>query len=204
MPEALLDFNAELRRLNPKSAMGRIAYWILHPGMLFNSTRKWWGDLGRRGFAHEGLDLCRFKTRSGQVRLITPEMAFPAILSGTVALIINDLLAQTIFIRHGAHNSASGCLFTIFAHASALPGVVQEQQIKQGAPLCTVPCLEKDIPGMQAHLHLSLAWIPEQMPLQELSWKLLNHRQGLTLQDPLSWMHCQYHISRDSCCKSKG
>jgi hypothetical protein len=203
MPEALLDFNAELRRLNPKSAMGRIASWILHPGMLFNSTQKWWGDLDKRGFAHEGLDLCCFKTTLGQVHLITPEMAFPAIFSGTVALIINDLLAQTIFIRHRAHRSTSHCLFSIFAHASPLPAVVQEQQIEQGAPLCTVPSLEKDIPGMQAHLHLSLAWIAEQMPLQELSWSLLNHR-SLTLQDPLSWMHCHYQLSRDPFCNPGG
>ncbi|MFP4480838.1 MAG: hypothetical protein ACLFOA_08220 [Desulfohalobiaceae bacterium] len=198
MPEAPIDFNAELRRLNLHSSVTSISSWILHPGMLFDSPWKWWGDLGKRNFAHEGLDLCCFKTSLDKdVHLVSPEMFFPAILSGTIALIIDDLLAQTIFIRHEAHRSASGCLFSIFAHASALNHLAQGSRINQGDALCTVPCLEKDIPGMQAHLHLSLAWVPKQMPVQELSWNLLNHRQGLILQDPLRWMHCQYQIDHN-------
>ncbi|MFW6401872.1 MAG: hypothetical protein ACOCY5_04325 [Desulfohalobiaceae bacterium] len=183
--------------MNPYSPARGISCWILHPGMLFDSPWKWWSDLGKRPFAHEGLDLCRFATTCGQTCTVSPETVFPALYSGTVALIIQDFLAQSIFIRHGAWRSSTACLYSIYAHACPLPGILQDKAVSQAEPLCAVPSPSKCPSGMQAHLHISMAWIQARIPESELGWSLLNSRQGLELEDPLRWMHCQYQIDHN-------
>jgi len=53
--------------------------WVFCPGMLFNSTDKWWGDHGKRDKPHEGLDLCLYKDREDTILRLGEKAKVPAI-----------------------------------------------------------------------------------------------------------------------------
>ena len=44
--------------------------WIFYPGMLFQDREAWWVDNGLRAAPHEGIDLCFYRDKTGQVRRI--------------------------------------------------------------------------------------------------------------------------------------
>ncbi len=194
MTEQLLDFNSSFRTLNPEHNAACMTHWLLHPGMLFNSRQKWWSDSELRGTCHEGLDLCCFQGQDYALHTVTPDLNFPAIFSGKVRKIISDLLSKTIIIEH-FHSQAGPDLqlCSIYAHVQPLPGIAATQTVTQGQALCTVPPVSKNIPGLIAHLHISLAWIPAHV-LPQLNWTMLNQRQNLQLENPLQWLTCNYQV----------
>lgn len=196
MPKPVIDFNASLKELNPDCQAGFISQWIMHPGMLFGSRRKWWADFGRRNSWHEGLDFCLFQNSNYSIQAITPDILFPLLMPGKVAVIIQDLLAQTILVRHPGYSKKKMDLYSIYAHVRPLPELNQGSDLSSGQPLCRVPGLSKNIAGLRPHLHLSLAWIAAQIPIHQFSWTMLNQGQGVYLEDPLHWMSCKYRITK--------
>ena len=85
---------------------GGFKEWVFCPGMLFNSTDKWWGDQGKRDKPHEGLDLCLYKDRKDTILRLGEKAKVPAIYDGRVVRIVDDFLGNgdLIFCCHfGKH-----------------------------------------------------------------------------------------------------
>ena len=74
--------------------------WVFCPGMLFNSTDKWWGDQGKRDKPHEGLDLCLYKDREDKILRLGEKAKVPVIYDGIVVRIVDDFLGKSVIIEH--------------------------------------------------------------------------------------------------------
>ena len=79
---------------------GGFKEWVFCPGMLFNSTDKWWGDQGKRDKPHEGLDLCLYKDREDKILRLGEKAKVPVIYDGIVVGIVDDFLGKSVIIEH--------------------------------------------------------------------------------------------------------
>jgi len=189
----LFDFDAAFLDLNP-AWNGRFGQWLFHPGMLFETRRKWWSGAGLRGTAHEGIDFCSVLTAEGTVCRIGPEDRFPAILPGRVALVLDDLLGQTLVLEHPEAPGDGWPLASLYAHARPVDAVQPGCLLQAGDPVVTVPPPKRSINGMHAHLHLSVIRVDPARPLDQLDWRRINARDGLQLESPFTWLTCRHRI----------
>jgi len=155
--------------------------WIFHAGMLFGSMEKWWGTAGMRKYPHEGVDFCMFKDINGQIHNIDSQFQIAAHNSGKVYRIIDDFIGKTIFIGHEIYNNNLQ-LFTVYGHTDRL-------MFKEGFEI-----IEGEIIGgvaesmkidIKTHLHITMAWLPENIPIEHLNWQTLNDPYTAQLIDPL-------------------
>lgn len=70
--------------------------WVFCPGMLFGSPDKWWGDLGRRDFPHEGIDFCLYADRSRQIQRLGEQTRIPVMHTGVVGPCSPIILARPL------------------------------------------------------------------------------------------------------------
>ena len=186
-------FHERLLLFNNLNSLG-FKEWIFHPAMLFGSLDKWWGDSGKRKRPHEGLDLCLYRTREGNMHHLPREAKIPVIFKGQVATVTDDFLGESVFVGHDAYDSNGSQLYTIYGHIK--PG----NHIRPGGKLS-----EGDIIGVIAdtgnsgvviprHLHVSVAWIPNTLHVLELGWQTINDPTKVVLLDPLSVIEFPYSI----------
>jgi hypothetical protein len=151
--------------------------WAFYPGMLFRSSRKWWGNDSTRRSPHEGLDFCFFRSAEGVEEGLLKAAAIPAAFGGEVKRVERDFIGKTLYLRHGRVEEAGKWLYTIYGHTVPL---VQEGRVEEGQVIATVA--EKA--SIKAHLHLTLALVPDSMPAEGLSWETLA-AGDVELLDPL-------------------
>ncbi|MFP4641445.1 MAG: peptidoglycan DD-metalloendopeptidase family protein [Dehalococcoidia bacterium] len=171
--------------------------WIFHPAMLFGSYDKWWGDLGKRGRAHEGLDLCLYRTGEGNIYYLNRETEVPVICAGQVVKVNDDFLGESVFVSHSAYNS-NGCqLHTIYGHIKPHDYICSGERVGEGDIIGSLTDARKSGGGVPYHLHISIAWIPKTFSPQELGWQTVGDNTEVVLLDPLRVIECPYSIKAD-------
>lgn len=152
--------------------------WVLRPGMGFGSAEKWWAE-GRRYRRHNGLDLRFYENGQGQIEKLPVGTKIPLIYPGGILRIIPDFLGVSIFAEHEIRNGRR--LFTIYGHLVPEPGI-EGRRLDEGAVIGKIGKLTKS--PVPAHLHISVALVPPEIPAEKLDWKALDETDGVEFMDP--------------------
>jgi murein DD-endopeptidase MepM/ murein hydrolase activator NlpD len=186
-------FHEQLLHLNNLDRLG-FKEWIFHPAMLFGSLDKWWGDLGKRQRPHEGLDLCLYRTKEGNVHYLTRETKIPVIFTGQVVKVSADFLGESVFVSHDAYNSNGSRLYTIYGHIKPSNHIRHGERLSEGDIIGIIADTGNSGMVIPLHLHVSVAWIPATMPVSELGWQTINDLAKVVLLNPLNVIECPYSI----------
>ena len=171
--------------------------WVFRPAMLFGACCKWWGDLGKRDMPHEGLDICLYRTKEGDVRCLDEKTKVPVIFKGQIVKIIDDFLGVSVFVRHSDYENNESQLFTIYGHISPRDRMGSGERLSEGDIIGTIADAKNSSGRIPSHLHISVAWIPNTIRSQELSWQTVSDIRKVMLLDPLIVIECPYSIAPD-------
>ena len=159
--------------------------WVFCPGMLFNSTDKWWGDQGKRDKPHEGLDLCLYKDHKDTILRLDEKAKIPVIYDGTVVGIVDDFLGKSVIIEHLFSDYDNNRLCTIYGHTIPENTVYVGKIVKQGDVIATLAGSSTSQTGMFPHLHISVGWTCKEISYDSLDWENIGDPNTVTLLDPL-------------------
>jgi murein DD-endopeptidase MepM/ murein hydrolase activator NlpD len=177
--------------------------WIFCPGMLFNSTDKWWGDHGKRDKPHEGLDLCFYKDREDTILRLGEKAKVPAIYDGIVVGIIDDFLGKSVIVEHLFSDLDNSRLCTIYGHTIPEDHLHVGKIVKKGDVIATLADSSRSKTKILPHLHISLGWTSKVISYDRLDWENIGASNTLTLLDPLKIIDWDYLIlAREKCEKS--
>lgn len=165
---------------------------VFYPGMLFGADYKWWGDRRKRDKPHEGIDICFYRTVKGDIRLVGPKFLIPAMFAGKAVKIIDDYLGKSVFVRHDVRDGQRRQLYTIYGHAVPSENLLSGTNLHEGEIIGTIG--DTGEKSVMSHLHISLAWIPVSINLNQLDWKLIGDPAIVRLIDPLGIIACPYSV----------
>lgn len=191
-----VHFNERLIGCNDLDKLG-FEEWVFHPAMLFRARNKWWGNQGRRSSPHEGLDLCLFRTKDGEVRRLGEDTKIPVMFDGVIVKVGDDFLGKSIYVRHSIGNGEGSQLHTVYGHTRPCEGMHPGQVLTEGdvlGPIATGKARSR----IPSHLHISVAWIPESLDSEGLDWEVIGNPGLVALMDPLRVIGCQYSILENS------
>ena len=171
--------------------------WIFHPGMLFNSSNRWWGDGGSRDNPHQGLDLCLYRGRNGEDYTLDEKTKIPLIYDGEVVNIINDYVGKSIFLIHDTYDGKGNQLYSIYGHTELCNDLDKGKTLNEGDVIATIKGTREKKMDIMPHLHVSLAWVPKSLPYNKLNWKTISDPGIVTLLNPLDLIVCQYTVLQD-------
>jgi hypothetical protein len=191
LPES--RFCDRLVQCNNLAARGFVQ-WAFYPGMLFQAPDKWWGDRGLRSSPHEGIDLCLYRDTCGALRLLDKTVQIPAIYTGQIKSVIDDYLGKTLFVAHDMYDSTGNQCYTMYGHAAPRAGIVPGKRVAEGEIIAAIAAAEDSGITIVPHIHLSVAWVPETFPAEQLAWKSMNSRNYIVLVNPLDVLRCSYSI----------
>jgi hypothetical protein len=186
-------FHERLLLYNNLDSLG-FKEWIFHPAMLFGSLYKWWDDLGKRQGPHEGLDLCLYRTKEGNINYLPGGTKIPVIFEGQVVKVSADFLGESIFVSHGAYASNGNRLYTIYGHIKPGNHICPGMRLSEGDFIGVITDTRNSGVVIPNHLHVSVAWIPDTMHVPDLGWQTINDPTKVVLLDPLSVIECPYLI----------
>ncbi len=186
-------FHERLVFLNNLDSLG-FKEWIFHPAMLFGSLQKWWGDSGKRQRPHEGLDLCLYRTREGNIDYLTGETKIPVVFAGQIIKVSDDFLGQSVFVGHDVYDSDGRQLYTIYGHIKPGNNIRPGKRLSEGDVIGVITGTGDSEAFTPRHFHVSVAWIPNIMHVPELGWQTINDPTRVVLLDPLSVIECPYSI----------
>jgi murein DD-endopeptidase MepM/ murein hydrolase activator NlpD len=190
------SFHERLLLFNNLDSLG-FKEWIFQPAMLFGSLDKWWGDFGKRQRPHEGLDLCLYRTKEGNINYLTGETKIPVIFEGQVVKVSADFLGESVFVGHNAYNSSGNRLYTIYGHIKPGKHIRPGKRLSEGDIIGVIADTGDSGVATPRHLHVSAAWIPNTMPVPELGWQTINDPARVVLLDPLSIIECPYSVTSE-------
>ena len=169
--------------------------WAFHPGMLFHSLEKWWGDRGRRQSPHEGLDIAFFLDRSRAIVPIPQHAVVPVLLDGEVlALGEDDFFGKTLYVKHPYGKESDRVLCTIYGHITPRRDLRPGNTVKAGETIASVSDFGTPKSGIATHLHLSVAWMPETSTGKTWTWKDINDSGEVELIDPMPFFSASYSV----------
>jgi murein DD-endopeptidase MepM/ murein hydrolase activator NlpD len=160
--------------------------WVFHPGMLFQAPGKWWGDQGPRDVPHEGLDLYSFEEASGRVANVDQQTQIPSAFAGQVVKIDRDFLGKSIYMSHAIFTAGGRGLISVYGHTVPCESLQAGQKVAAGEIIALISGFPDKKTTLVPHLHLTFAWVPVHVALNQLEWKNLGDDPGITLIDPLS------------------
>jgi len=168
--------------------------WVFHPGMLFGSVQKWWGEGGCRDNPHEGLDIAWFRDGGGEIRRLGAGTLVPALYGGEVVRIGHDYLGESVYVCHGMEDGYGRTLHTIYGHIRPGDHIRRLASVGAGEALGTVVD-----PGLRdrkapAHLHITAAWIPGSLPPEGMTWREIGALGPEGLLNPLDLIACRNAI----------
>lgn len=169
--------------------------WIFHPGMLFESKRKWWGNkTSCRPTPHEGLDITYFRNNHGEIKCVDEMIKIPVMYSGVVKKISDDdFLGKSIYVTHEDITGKDGrILHSIYAHSCPYDGIREGTFLDAGDIVCRVVDFKKTKAQMIHHLHISTVFLPEDFPLEHMCWNIMATSERDSLKDPLSFMDIKF------------
>jgi hypothetical protein len=169
--------------------------WAFHPGMLFKSPEKWWGDMGQRQRPHEGLDIRFFLNFLHKPVPIPNHAQVPVMLQGEVlAFGEDDFFGYTLYVRHSAMQDRGKVLCTMYGHVTPHPDLHPGKTVQTGETIASVSDFGTPKSGITAHLHLSVAWIVESSTSGTLTWEMINDSRKVQLIDPMVFFTDSYSV----------
>jgi len=178
-------------------ALDDLRAWIFHPGMLFDSTDKWWGDFGTREFPHEGIDLCLYRDRSGQTQGVRPEIRIPAMGGGIVRARFKDYLGQAIIIEHTPANDSNAeesRFLSVYAHTRPLDHIRPGMRLSRGDIIAGIADTRHAKARILPHLHLSLAVPDPDLSYEGFYWNIMRDPARITLINPMGVLEPIHHV----------
>lgn len=163
MPQA--SFTKDFVRLNRLDEIG-FGRWVFLPGMEFETRDKCWADTGSRPIPHEGLDICCFEDKEGQVVYLGENSLVPILYDGRIVKIFTDFLDESIMVVP-VFQKRGRSLYSIYAHTVPDKSMRAGCRVKAGQPICAI-CPSKNR-SMKSHLHLTVLWAPEEK-IANLDW----------------------------------
>ena len=177
-----MEFMVEHNRLQ----MAGFKRWVFQPGMLFQASGKWWGDQGHRPAPHEGLDLHSFADAGGRVITVDQNTQIPAAFAGHIVKIDQDFLGRSIYMSHAIFTAGGRQLLSAFGHTVPRESLKTGHYVAEGEIIAAISGFPGKKTALVPHLHLTFAWVPVHLALNQLDWKNLADDPGITLIDPLT------------------
>lgn len=168
-----------------------------------------------RPHPHAGIDIYLMQRLNMDTSTVLPQMLIPAMLSGELVHFHRDFLGETLYIRHPKIRQKNSVLYTLYGHICAIPGsrgtgasLPCSSHIRftgsgfgeqTSAGLACSSFIDKgQIVGMispppatssvPAHLHISCAWIDEELQMEELNWENMSTSGKVIFIDPLPFL----------------
>jgi len=188
----------QVNNLNPAN----FESWEFCQGMLFGSPDKWWGDHGRRDFPHEGIDICLYSDRSGQIHRLNEQTRIPVMHEGVVQAIFPDYLGQAIVIEHDNGHRQYGKFLSVYAHTNPQDGIRPGVTVNEGDIIATIADTKHSKAKILPHLHFSLGLPSPTLRYDPFVWDIMQDADRITLLDPfdvIDW-HCRKLDSENSGC----
>lgn len=183
------------RYLTDLNGINDFSEWFFYTGMLFGGTGKWWGTGGMRPAPHEGLDICYYKNRQGELCTLGVNTRIPAMYDGVVYQISDDdFLGKSIYVRHEIQDSDSKILHSVYAHSIPGSGIKKNTYLCQGEVLGTIADIRARKLFLPGHLHLSMVWLPDGFPPELLTWEILATSTHVRLVDPFDYLVMDYSV----------
>ncbi len=145
-------------------------HWLFCPGMRFHSPDKWWGDLGRRDFPHEGVDICLYTDGSGRVRRLDHQTRIPVMHDGVVRSVFTDYLGQAVVVEHSETQPEIGTLISIYAHTKPLDHVKPGVFVEQGDIIASIADTRRSKAQILPHLHFTLGRPSPNLVFEKFVW----------------------------------
>lgn len=171
--------------------------WIFSPAMLFGSRYKWWGSRGKREKRHEGLDICLYRNKEGHIHYVEQSIKIPVLFDGQIVKIEDDFLGESVFIGHSIYNSNGSQLYTIYGHIKHDVHIYPGEKVNGGDVIGIIADARKGSTVVPHHLHLSVAWIQDDINQKEIGWQMMGDSTRVILSDPLYIIECPYSIVAD-------
>jgi hypothetical protein len=162
----------------------RFGRWVFGSGMRFGSPDKWWGDLGRRDFPHEGIDFCLFADRTGHVHQLGPGTRIPAMHAGIVRSVFRDYLGKAIVVAHAAGTDILANTVSIYAHTQPLDWIGPGAVVSAGDVIATIADTRGSKAGIPAHLHYTLGVSHPQLDLDAFAWNDMRDARRFRMHNP--------------------
>ncbi|MDO8281949.1 MAG: M23 family metallopeptidase [Thermodesulfovibrionia bacterium] len=159
--------------------------WLLYPGMLFNSSDKWWDNGAMRSAPHEGIDLCVYTDGQENIHNIAEGMKVPCLYDGVVAAVIDDFIGRSIVVKHSVVNNKSE-FCTIYGHTVPEDDICIGKIVEAGDVIAKVAGIKESRSGMRPHLHISIGFPASTgISYDALGWKDISDPKKMALIDPL-------------------
>ena len=159
--------------------------WVFCPGMLFHSPDKWWGDLGRRDFPHEGIDLCLYEDRAGRIHRVDQHTRIPVICGGVVRALFSDYLGKAVIIEHQNAQSGDRTVLSVYAHTRPRDGIQPGAVVKEGDIVATIADTSRSKAKILPHLHLTLGLPSPDLVYEPFVWNTMRDPGQVALLNPL-------------------
>jgi len=169
-------------------------HWSFHPGMLFQSDEKWWGDFGQRDFPHEGIDLCLYQTPGGGVRQLGAGTRIPVMHGGVVRALFKDYLGQAVILEHENVSGIDGKLLSVYAHTRPQAGIEPGVTVKAGDVIATIADTSRSKANILPHLHLSFGYPSAELVYEPFVWNSMRDPRQVALIDPLSFIDWPHQV----------
>jgi hypothetical protein len=163
---------------------GQAVECLFHSGMLFLSRDKWWGDFRFRSTAHEGIDICFFRSAKGKIQCFDPEIQVPALEDGRIINICNDFLGQTLVVERQEIKLAYSRVLIAYAHIQPAENIRINDNIKNNRIIAKL-CDTVKNPQLPPHLHLSCFEVPKTVKPDELNWTFFSRSIHASLINPV-------------------
>jgi hypothetical protein len=185
------SFAENLVRHNGLAVLG-FREWAFLRGMLFDAEDGWWGSLKKRDRLHEGLDLCLYTDGQGRSHNLGSGAKIPVIYSGRVVKIDGDFLGKSIYVKHDFRDGSGNFLYSVYGHTNPRPDIDTKVAISEGEVVGTIAETRGKRIEPPPHLHVSLVWASESLPVADLTWTTISAREAVKPIDPLRFLALPY------------
>jgi hypothetical protein len=181
----MIRFRQYLSSIAKANTLGDNVEWLFYPGMLQDSWKKWWDDFAMRHAAHEGIDICFFRTRSKEIGRLDKNAPIPAMDKGIVLNIADDFLGQTLVMAKEKPGTFFPKLIFVYSHLKIEKDLVPGDRVKKGQIIGQVFDTSQKPSKLFPHLHLSCIELMQKIPFNELDWNLFSDRENVNLINPV-------------------
>jgi len=178
-------FSRYLAALSRANALGDHVEWLFYPGMLQESRDKWWDDFGRRPCAHEGMDICFYRTKTKKMNHLSKTAQIPAMDNGIVLNICNDFLGQSLVVTHGKETFGSPDVILVYSHLEIQKNIAPGSRLEKDQIIARVFDTSQKQSKLLPHLHISCIELTRQTPVDALDWGLFADREKVNLINPV-------------------
>jgi hypothetical protein len=178
-------FRQYLAAVASANRLGSDVEWLFYPGMLLDSRLKWWGNFGYRQAAHEGIDICFYRIRTGPVRPLPAGAMVPAWSAGTVINVCDDFMGRSLVVETGVDPSNKTRILEIYAHLSVSDQVAPGTRVQTGQIIARTAIVHATKSVLPPHLHLSCIEAPAAIPGHALNWSFFPGRENINVLPPV-------------------